>query len=153
MLVPVGSTRTVEFVADEPGDWAMHRHMTHHVVNPMGHDLPNMIGIDPKGLDAKINPLLPEYVTTGEAGMGGMGEMGMPVPKNSIPMVGGKGPPATSTWAGCSPSSRSETASPATTIPVGTATRKAPSPGRPPRTTSAATGFVFPPKERRRSPG
>jgi hypothetical protein len=28
----------------------------------------------------------------GQDGMGDMAEMGMPVPKNSIPMVGGKGP-------------------------------------------------------------
>ena len=33
VLVPVGSTRTIEFTADEPGDWAMHCHMTHHVMN------------------------------------------------------------------------------------------------------------------------
>ena len=31
-------------------------------------------------------------MTMGETGMGDMAEMGMPVPKNSIPMVGGKGP-------------------------------------------------------------
>ena len=37
---PVGSTRTIEFVADNPGDWAMHCHMTHHVMNQMGHGCP-----------------------------------------------------------------------------------------------------------------
>ncbi|HEY5920101.1 MAG TPA: copper oxidase, partial [Kofleriaceae bacterium] len=31
VLVPVGSTRTIEFVADNPGDWPLHCHMTHHV--------------------------------------------------------------------------------------------------------------------------
>src|SRR5262249_33999446 len=41
VLVPVGSTRTIEFVANEPGDWAMHCHMTHHVMNQMGHRFPN----------------------------------------------------------------------------------------------------------------
>ena len=46
VLVPVGSTRTIEFVANEPGDWAMHCHMTHHVMNQMGHGLPNVIGVD-----------------------------------------------------------------------------------------------------------
>ena len=35
VLVPVGSTRDIEFVADAPGDWAMHCHMTHHVMNQM----------------------------------------------------------------------------------------------------------------------
>jgi hypothetical protein len=91
VLVPVGSTRSVEFVADEPGDWALHCHMTHHVMNQMGHGFPNMIGVDTKGLDAKARKLLPGYMSMGEAGMADMGEMGMPVPKNSIPMVGAKG--------------------------------------------------------------
>jgi hypothetical protein len=31
-------------------------------------------------------------MTMGQAGMGDMGDMQMPVPKNSIPMVGGAGP-------------------------------------------------------------
>ena len=92
VLVPVGSTRTVEFVADNPGDWAMHCHMTHHVMNQMGHRLPNMIGVDTRGVDAKVRSLLPEYMTMGQAGMGGMSDMGMPNPPNSIPMVGGTGP-------------------------------------------------------------
>ena len=29
VLVPVGSARAIEFVADAPGDWAFHCHMTH----------------------------------------------------------------------------------------------------------------------------
>jgi hypothetical protein len=91
VLVPVGSTRTIEFVADEPGDWAMHRHMTHHVMNQMGHDIPNMIGVKPGSIDEKVQPLLPDYMTMGQEGMAGMEEMGMPVPENSIPMVGGRG--------------------------------------------------------------
>ena len=92
VLVAVGSTRAVEFVADVEGDWAMHCHMTHHIMNQMGHGLPNLIGADMKGLDAAASRLLPEYMTMGETGMGGMGEMGMEVPKNSIPMRGGPGP-------------------------------------------------------------
>ncbi len=92
VLVPVGSTRTVEFIADYPGDWAMHCHMSHHVMNQMGHHLPNMIGVDAAGLDEKVRRLLPDYMTMGQTGMGGMTEMGMKVPDNSIPMVGGIGP-------------------------------------------------------------
>ena len=92
VLVPVGSTRTVEFVADNPGDWAMHCHMTHHVMNQMGHGVPNMIGVDARGLDNKVRSLLPGYMTMGQDGMAGMTEMGMPIPPNSIPMVGGVGP-------------------------------------------------------------
>jgi manganese oxidase len=91
-LTAVGSTRTIEFVADNPGDWAMHCHMTHHVMNQMGHDFPNMIGVDPSGYDQKVRQLLPNYMTMGQTGMSGMTEMGMKVPPNSIPMVGGMGP-------------------------------------------------------------
>jgi len=31
-LVPVGAVRVIEFIADNPGDWAFHCHMTHHVM-------------------------------------------------------------------------------------------------------------------------
>jgi hypothetical protein len=92
VLVAVGQTRAIEFVADEPGDWAMHCHMTHHAMNQMGHGTPNMIGVDPNGLDERVRPLLPDYMTMGHHGMAGMGEMGMRVPPNSIPMVGAPGP-------------------------------------------------------------
>ena len=33
--VPVGATRDIEFVADEPGDWALHCHKSHHTMNAM----------------------------------------------------------------------------------------------------------------------
>ncbi len=96
VLVPVGSTRTVEFVADNPGDWAMHCHMTHHVMNQMGHGIPNMVGVDPAALNRRMADLLPAYMTMGEFGMGEMGvhvERGhMAIPENSIPMVGAYGP-------------------------------------------------------------
>jgi FtsP/CotA-like multicopper oxidase with cupredoxin domain len=92
VLVAVGTTRTVDFVADNPGDWAMHCHMTHHVMNQMGHEFPNMVGVNPDGLDEKVRSLLPNYMTMGQEGMGDMGEMGMKMPSNSIPMLGGQGP-------------------------------------------------------------
>jgi len=92
VLVPVGSTRDVEFIASEPGDWAMHCHMTHHVMNQMGHEIPNMIGVKPGTIDQKVSSLLPGYMTMGQGGMGDMAEMSMPMPKNSIAMVGGEGP-------------------------------------------------------------
>ena len=91
VLVPVGSTRAIEFVADNPGDWAMHCHMTHHVMNQMGHNVPNMVGVRAGDLDKRVRPLLPGYMTMGEHGMGDMTDMQMPGPKNSIPMLMGKG--------------------------------------------------------------
>ena len=96
VIVPVGSTRDIEFIADAPGDWAFHCHMTHHVMNQMGHNIPNLIGMNPGDLDKRVGSLLPGYMTMGQDGMGEHGEhveMGhMAVPKNSIPMVGAKGP-------------------------------------------------------------
>ena len=92
VLVAVGSTRTVEFTADNPGDWPIHCHMTHHTMNQMGHGLPNLTGIDRGQLDKKVRAFLPGYMTMGQDGMGGMGEMGMRVPRNSLPMVGAPGP-------------------------------------------------------------
>jgi FtsP/CotA-like multicopper oxidase with cupredoxin domain len=92
VLVPVGAARDMEFIADNPGDWALHCHMTHHIMNQMGHELPNLIGIDTEGLDRRMRALLPGYMTMGETGMGEMGEMGMKVPPNSLPMIGAPGP-------------------------------------------------------------
>jgi FtsP/CotA-like multicopper oxidase with cupredoxin domain len=92
LLVPVGSTREIEFVADSPGDWPLHCHMTHHVMNQMGHGVPNMVGVKAGNLDAKVGALVPGYMTMGQEGMGSMGEMRMAVPRNSVPMLGGQGP-------------------------------------------------------------
>ena len=92
VLVPVGSTRTIEFVADAPGDWALHCHMTHHVMNQMGHAFPNMVGVNPGDLDEKVRSLLPGYMTMGQTGMDMSEHLGhMRMPPNSIPMVGAKG--------------------------------------------------------------
>lgn len=91
VLVAVGQTRTVEFIADAPGDWAMHCHMSHHVMTQMGHQFGNVIGMDTAGLNEKMRKLVPGYMSMGADGMGDMGDMGMRVPKNSLPMVGAEG--------------------------------------------------------------
>ncbi len=93
VLVAVGQTRTIEFIADTPGDWGFHCHMTHHAMNQMGHDFPSMVGMDPRGLDEKVRSLLPAYMTHGHTGMdmGRMAEL-MPYPENTISMKGAPGP-------------------------------------------------------------
>jgi manganese oxidase len=91
-FVPTGSTRTFEFVANEPGDWVMHCHMLHHAMTQMGHTFGNMIGVDTTGLNKRVQPLVPAFMAMGDTGMGDMAEMSMGVPKNSLPMVGGAGP-------------------------------------------------------------
>ena len=52
-----------------------------------------MVGIDPKGLEEKLRPLLPAYMTMGHTGMdmGRMAEV-MPYPPNTIAMKGAPGP-------------------------------------------------------------
>ncbi|MBK6517129.1 MAG: copper oxidase [Polyangiaceae bacterium] len=100
VLVPVGTTRTVEFVANAPGDWAMHCHMTHHVMTQMGHGFPNTTGLQTNDLDDKVRKLVPGYMTMGQHGMGDMADMKMAVPNNSIPMAGGAGPFGTITMGG-----------------------------------------------------
>ncbi len=92
VIVPVGATRVIEFTPTVPGDWAMHCHMTHHVMMQMGHGFPNMVGADTSTLDRRMSRVLPEYMTMGASGMGGMGEMTMAMPPNSLPMRGGSGP-------------------------------------------------------------
>lgn len=93
VLVPVGTTRDVEFIADNPGDWALHCHMSHHTMNAMAHDIANTIGVDQAGLDRKIQSLLPGYMAMGRDGMAEMQDMAqhMPGPKNTLPMMMGKG--------------------------------------------------------------
>lgn len=69
----------------------MHCHMLHHVMTQMGHQFGNMIGVDGSGLGKKVGKLVPGFMFMGDTGMGDMGEMGMGVPNNSLPMVGGPG--------------------------------------------------------------
>lgn len=74
--IPVGDARDIEFVADEPGDWAFHCHKSHHTMNGMVHDIPNMIGVNQDEIEMKMQKLLPHYMAMGSRGMGEMFEMG-----------------------------------------------------------------------------
>jgi hypothetical protein len=64
--------------------------MTHHVMNQMGHETPNMVGTNTQGLDARVGRVVPGYMTMGATGMGDMHKMELP--RNSISMLGGEGP-------------------------------------------------------------
>jgi FtsP/CotA-like multicopper oxidase with cupredoxin domain len=89
--VAVGQMRAIEFIADNPGDWAFHCHKSHHTMNAMGHDVPTLIGVDHKGVAEKINKLVPGYMVMGDKG-GSMGGMEMEIPENTLPMMTGTGP-------------------------------------------------------------
>ncbi len=89
VLVPTGSTRTIEWVASNPGDWAMHCHMTHHTMNQMGHGIPNLIGVDQTDFDRAVLDVLAGGRPTAQ---GAAPDISMDMPKNSISMLGGSGP-------------------------------------------------------------
>ncbi|THC40194.1 multicopper oxidase family protein [Massilia sp. Mn16-1_5] len=89
--IAVGQMRAIEFVATDLGDWAFHCHKSHHTMNAMGHSVPNMIGVDHRGVAEKISKLVPDYMVMGDKG-GSMGDMEMPIPDNTLPMMTGQGP-------------------------------------------------------------
>ena len=89
--IAVGQMRAIEFDASDAGDWAFHCHKSHHTMNAMGHDVPTMIGVDQQGVAEKISKLIPDYMVMGDTG-GSMGDMEMPLPDNTLPMMTGQGP-------------------------------------------------------------
>ena len=95
--LPVGAMRAIEFVADTEGDWAFHCHKSHHTMGPMGHDVPNLMGVRQNRVTPTISRLLPGYMymPMGENGMAEMQDMpamGMEPPENTLPMMAGEGP-------------------------------------------------------------
>jgi len=93
VLVPAGGVRVIELVADNPGDWAVHCHMTHHVMTQMGHGIPNLIGVDPSAFDAAIGRSVPQFRRLQNAAIDAHLDAADPsLPPNSLPMMGGIGP-------------------------------------------------------------
>ncbi len=90
--VPVGSVRAFDVLAEYPGDWAFHCHKTHHAMNAMGHDIRTLIGVNQKEITKTVRRLVPDYMPMGSSGMAEMGEMEMPLPDNTLPMMTGFGP-------------------------------------------------------------
>lgn len=71
--VAPGETRDIELIADNPGDWAFHCHKSHHVMNQMQHDLPNLTGINKQGIEERIKLFFPDFM--GLMNINGMGDM------------------------------------------------------------------------------
>jgi hypothetical protein len=88
--VPVGAIRAFDVLADNPGDWAFHCHKAHHTMNAMGHDMRNFIGVSRKDLAKAVGKLAPDAMVMGSTGMA-MGNMEMPAPDNTLPMMTGNG--------------------------------------------------------------
>ncbi len=87
--IAVGQMRSIEFAADEPGDWAMHCHKSHHTMNAMGHTVKTYIGVKLGDIQKKIAKTAPGYMAMGDKGMADMGSMEMPLPDNTLPMMTG----------------------------------------------------------------
>ena len=92
VLVPTGTTRTIELVARATGDWPLHCHMTHHAMNQMGHDAANLIGANLDGVGDALGRAVPGAMVMGADGMAEMSRMAMARPQPSIAMLGGEGP-------------------------------------------------------------
>ena len=120
-------------MADEPGDWAIHCHKSHHTMNAMGHDIRTFIGVD-KTRVRQEDPKrwCPTTCRWARAGMADMGEMEMPLPDNTLPMMTGfaqfgagrDGRHVLGREGARGPGRRTTTR-----IRAGTSTRPAPSPG------------------------
>jgi manganese oxidase len=57
----------------------------------MGHDVKNFIGVQKRDLVKAVRKLVPDYMPMGSAGMAEMGDMEMPMPDNTLPMMTGFG--------------------------------------------------------------
>jgi len=60
-------------------------------MNAMGHDVRNLIGVSKKDLAKAVGKLAPDAMVMGSTGMA-MGDMEMPAPDNTLPMMTGTGP-------------------------------------------------------------
>jgi FtsP/CotA-like multicopper oxidase with cupredoxin domain len=89
--IGVGQMRAIEFTAAAPGDWAFHCHKSHHTMNAMAHNVPNMNGVDQSDVAKQIASLMPDYMAKG-AVADPMEGMHMALPDNTLPMMGGAGP-------------------------------------------------------------
>ena len=87
--VPVGATRDIEFVADNPGDWPFHCHKSHHTMNAMSHDIPNMLGVDQSKGDAKSTSCCPATWPWARPAWAKWPKWTWARPKNTLPMMSG----------------------------------------------------------------
>ena len=55
VLVGVAQTRTIEFVANNPGDWMLHCHLPHHMMNQMSSNVGKMTRRNGKGMPSGVD--------------------------------------------------------------------------------------------------
>src|SRR5262249_10332750 len=64
-------------------------HKSHHTMNAMGHTVKTYVGARMNEFQKRIGKLAPGYMPMGDKGMADMGEMEMPLPDNTLPMMTG----------------------------------------------------------------
>ena len=99
--VAVGQMRAFEFVADVPGDWALHCHKSHHTMNAMGRRRADVHRREHEQDRPGAQEDRPGYMPMGGSGMGEMGSMEI-CSDNTLPMMTGYGQFGPSRWAACS---------------------------------------------------
>lgn len=69
VLIGVAQAREIEFIANNPGDWMLHCHMFHHVMNFMSSMVGPMGGHEMEGMRAGMSPAAGMGVATGGPAM------------------------------------------------------------------------------------
>ena len=75
VLVGVAQARDIEFVADRPGDWMLHCHLPHHMMNQMASSVGPMTRNGRPTMPMTNGPLTPEAAGKAMEGMAGMAGM------------------------------------------------------------------------------
>ena len=83
--IAAGQMRAIEFLADQPSDWAFRCHKSHHAKNAMGRNVPAMIGGDQSGVAEQFGMPLPDHRIVGDTG-GAMSQIEMPLSENTSPV-------------------------------------------------------------------
>ena len=103
VLVGVAQARNIEFVARNPGDWMLHCHLPHHMMNQMSSNVGKMTRSGPGGMSAGGDmsngmgmlrgtpgvPMGEDYGPTLGKGLGGVGT-GMDMATTNGPLSDGK---------------------------------------------------------------
>ena len=77
----VGQMRAFDFVADTPGDWAIHCHKSHHTMNAMGHNVRTYIGVNKRDARRRYQEGRSRIYADGDARHGGHGRDGDAAPR------------------------------------------------------------------------
>jgi len=84
-LVGVAQARDIEFVADRPGDWMLHCHLPHHMMNQMASIVGPMTRLG-QGMQAGAGNAMANMPGMHQEAMSGMSMGGAPQSANQVPL-------------------------------------------------------------------